>query len=199
MIGGGFFRGTSHDQDSRFANKQQKLKKSMKFPPEFDQPVDLKKVNLEAIKPWIQRRLTEILGFEDEVVIGLVVNVLENKEEQPDPRDLQINLTGFLAKKSKDFVLELWKHLLAAMEQPQGIPAYMIAEATKILAMRKAQNDQNANAIQRAAQMQNANTTSLSSGCDGFLLRIFLNCSFIYFLWFCIGIEAYNLRTTAKQ
>lgn len=32
-------QGTSADQDTRFSNKQKKLMKSMKFPPEFDQKV----------------------------------------------------------------------------------------------------------------------------------------------------------------
>ncbi len=34
-----FVQGTSHDQDSRFANKHEKLKKSLKFPPEYEQKV----------------------------------------------------------------------------------------------------------------------------------------------------------------
>lgn len=37
------------------------------------------KVNLEVIKPWITQRVTEILGFEDDVVIEFVFNQLEEK------------------------------------------------------------------------------------------------------------------------
>lgn len=37
------------------------------------------KVNLEVIKPWITQRVTEILGFEDDVVVEFVFNQLEEK------------------------------------------------------------------------------------------------------------------------
>lgn len=37
------------------------------------------KVNLEVIKPWITKRVTEILGFEDDVVIEFIFNQLEEK------------------------------------------------------------------------------------------------------------------------
>ena len=39
IMSGGFFRGTSLDQDARFGNKQKKLMAKMKFPPCFDQKV----------------------------------------------------------------------------------------------------------------------------------------------------------------
>lgn len=41
--------------------------------------VDMTKVNLEVIKPWITQRVTEILGFEDDVVIEFIFNQLEEK------------------------------------------------------------------------------------------------------------------------
>jgi hypothetical protein len=34
-----FFKGTSTDQDRRFADKESKLLKTLKFPPEFEQKV----------------------------------------------------------------------------------------------------------------------------------------------------------------
>jgi len=37
------------------------------------------KVNLEVIKPWITQRVTEVLGFEDDVVIEFIFNQLEDK------------------------------------------------------------------------------------------------------------------------
>lgn len=39
----------------------------------------MSKVNLEVIKPWITKRVTEILGFEDDVVIEFIFNQLEVK------------------------------------------------------------------------------------------------------------------------
>lgn len=35
----GFFKGTSADQDRRFSDKELKLLKTMKFPPEFEKKV----------------------------------------------------------------------------------------------------------------------------------------------------------------
>ncbi|CAF4869197.1 unnamed protein product, partial [Rotaria socialis] len=70
----GFFKGTSAEQDSRFANKQKKLLKQMKFPDNIETKVDMSKINLDIMKPWITRRLEELLGLEDDVVIEYVFN-----------------------------------------------------------------------------------------------------------------------------
>jgi len=37
------------------------------------------KVNLDTIKPWVTRRVTELLGFEDDVVIEFIFNQLEER------------------------------------------------------------------------------------------------------------------------
>jgi len=121
MDAGGFFRGTSQEQDSRFSDKERKLIKSTKFPPEFNTKVDMKKVKLEVIKPWIGEKISQLLGFEDEVLIGYVFGLLEEKQN-PDPRTLQINITGFLEKDASEFVLELWRLLLSAQSNVGGIP-----------------------------------------------------------------------------
>ena len=39
----------------------------------------MSKVNLDTIKPWINQRVTELLGFEDDVVIEFVYNQLEER------------------------------------------------------------------------------------------------------------------------
>ena len=72
----------------------------MKFPPEFDkkvsyssffyllhvQPtvskVDMRKVNLTVIRPWIAKKIVELVGFEDEVVVEYAMGLLED-EQQP--------------------------------------------------------------------------------------------------------------------
>ena len=40
----------------------------------------MKKVNLDVIKPWISKRITEMLGFEDDVVIDFCFNMLEKTQ-----------------------------------------------------------------------------------------------------------------------
>ncbi len=61
-------------------SKDAKLLKTLKFPKEYDLKVDFNKVNWEVMKGWIAKRVTELLGLEDEVVIGYVFEQLENKQ-----------------------------------------------------------------------------------------------------------------------
>ena len=120
-----FFRGTSTDQDNRFANKEKKLLKSMKFADVLKQKIDMEKVKFDTIKPWVSTRITELLGFEDDVVVEFVFSSLE--ERYPDPKLLQINLTGFLnSKNSRQFLGELWELLVSAQSSTSGIPDVLI-------------------------------------------------------------------------
>ena len=82
-----------------------KLLKQTKFPPEFTQKVDMKKVNVEVMKKyvnglsfgsyfvlttlicrWIAGKISEILGNEDDVVIELCFNLLEGSRFVCTPR-----------------------------------------------------------------------------------------------------------------
>lgn len=40
------------------------------------------KVNLEVIKPWITKKVTELLSLEDDVLINYVFSLLEEKVNQ---------------------------------------------------------------------------------------------------------------------
>jgi hypothetical protein len=71
------FRGASLNQDSRWADKNKKLRKSMTFPDEYKLKVKVSAVNMEVMQPWIIAECTRLLGFDDEVVTGLVFNLLE--------------------------------------------------------------------------------------------------------------------------
>ena len=80
----------------------------------------MSKVNLEVIKPWITKRVTEILGFEDDVIEF----IFSQLEVNPDSKMMQINLTGFLnGKNAREFMGELWPLLLSAQENIAGIPS----------------------------------------------------------------------------
>lgn len=46
----------------------------------FAYQVDMEKVNLDVIKPWITKKLIEILGVEDDVVMQYVLNMLESEK-----------------------------------------------------------------------------------------------------------------------
>ncbi len=55
----------------------------------------MEKVNLDVMKPWITTRVTELLGFEDDVVIDFVFNMLENQQVTRDLHvDLVFNASG---------------------------------------------------------------------------------------------------------
>ncbi|KAM7205803.1 PWI domain containing protein [Naviculisporaceae sp. PSN 640] len=106
-----------------------KLLKSTKFPPEFNQKVDLQKVQVQVVKAWITKRVIEILKNDDDVVIELIFNLLEGGR-YPDIKGLQIQLTGFLEGDTPAFCKELWNLLLSAQASPNGVPKELI-EAKK--------------------------------------------------------------------
>ncbi|EXJ80189.1 hypothetical protein A1O1_08331 [Capronia coronata CBS 617.96] len=108
----------------------QKLLRQTKFPPEFNQKVDMKKVNVEVMKKWIAGKISEILKAEDDVVIELCFNLLEGSRF-PDIKALQISLTGFLDKDTARFCKELWNLCLSAQSSPQGVPKELL-EAKKL-------------------------------------------------------------------
>lgn len=70
------------------------------------------------IKIWVERRITELMGEEDDILINFAISCLEDQSENPDkrldPKHLQVQLTGFLEEKAPMFVKELWDLLLAA-------------------------------------------------------------------------------------
>eukprot|EP01041_Mallomonas_annulata_P005395 gene5395-10784_t len=127
-MAGNFFRGTTVEQDGRWGKSDkkmiEKMTKSGKFAAILEKKVDLTKVNMDIISKWVSERITQILGFEDEIVINLTINTLETKTLEP--KRLQFELTGFLEKSSGQFVEELWTLLLDAQDQPSGIPSAFI-------------------------------------------------------------------------
>uniref|UniRef100_A0A915EKK6 PWI domain-containing protein n=1 Tax=Ditylenchus dipsaci TaxID=166011 RepID=A0A915EKK6_9BILA len=129
----GFYRGTNADQDNRFTDKEKKLLRQMKFEPVLDTKVDLSKVNMEVIKPWITCKLNDILGIEDDVVIEYVFTQLED-QKNINPKVMQINLTGFLnARRSREFMAELWQMFVEAQTSPDGIPKAIVEKKMKEL------------------------------------------------------------------
>ncbi|KAI9830807.1 MAG: Serine/arginine repetitive matrix protein 1 [Phylliscum demangeonii] len=113
-------------------NVDMKLLKQTKFPPDFNQKVDMTKVNHEVMKKhvWIAGKISDILGNEDDVVIELCFNLLEGSRF-PDIKKLQIQLTGFLEKDTAKFCKELWTLCLSAQANPQGVPKELL-EAKKL-------------------------------------------------------------------
>ncbi|KAJ1297786.1 hypothetical protein BS78_01G403900 [Paspalum vaginatum] len=151
-MSGGFFRGTSADQDTRFSNKQAKLLKTQKFAPELDHLVDMSKVKMDVMKPWIATRVTELLGFEDEVLINFIYGLLEEKEA--DGKKIQIQLTGFMEKNTVKFMKELWSLLLSAQQNASGVPQQFLDAKEAEIQQRKAEDDRIAQEIQKKREKE---------------------------------------------
>jgi len=79
----------------RFGDKDKKILKSENLPQEYETPIDISKIVLEPIKMWVERRVTEILGFEDDIVIGIINAQLEEPvEDKVDPKSIHLQLLG---------------------------------------------------------------------------------------------------------
>ena len=61
-------------------SKERKLLKSGKFPAEYSLPVDRKKINWEVMKQWITKRVTELLGIEDEILVLFIIEECQNSQ-----------------------------------------------------------------------------------------------------------------------
>ena len=78
----------------------------MKFPPEFEKKVharartkmaadtskqvDMRKVNLTVIRPWIAKKVLELVGFEDDLVVEYAVGLLEDESQPVSLTTLQL-------------------------------------------------------------------------------------------------------------
>ena len=103
--------------DMRTENERGGLKKLIAkttFPANFKEKVDMSKVNMETMVPWIQAEVEKYVGFDDEVLVGYVQSQLAPPDGSPvDPRAVQINLMGFLEKNTSTFMKELCALALA--------------------------------------------------------------------------------------
>lgn len=151
-MSGGFFRGTSADQDTRFSNKQAKLLKSQKFAPELDHPVDITTVKMDVVRPWIANRVTELLGFEDEVLINFIYSLLDGKDV--NGKEVQIHLTGFMEKNTGKFMKELWTLLLSAQNNASGVPQQFLDAKEEETRKKMAEADRITNEIQKKKEKE---------------------------------------------
>ena len=75
----GFFRGVSSASDFRFGDASAKTKRALAAvaPPEYAVAINMRRVLRPLIEGWAATRVTELLGIEDEVVVGLVTGALQ--------------------------------------------------------------------------------------------------------------------------
>nr|ABW81077.1 Prp9 [Tarenaya spinosa] len=147
------FQGTSAEQDTRFSNKQAKLLKTQKFAPELEHLVDMAKVKMDVMKPWIANRVTELLGFEDEVLINFIYGLLDGKVV--NGKEIQISLTGFMEKNTTKFMKELWTLLLSAQKNASGVPQQFLDAKEAETRKKKEEADQLAIEIGKRREREN--------------------------------------------
>ena len=155
-MAGNFFRGTTVDQDGRWGKSDEKLmakmQKAGKFAAILDTKIDIKKVNIDIISKWVSEKTIEVLGFEDEIVINLVINMLQS--EKLHGKKMQLDVTGFLEKGAGQFVEELWTLLVDAQSQPNGIPeAFIRKKKEEILRRQEAIKMVSIAAIQQSSAL----------------------------------------------
>jgi hypothetical protein len=114
------FRGVSLEQDTRYQNKLKKEMKQIGFSKELDIKINFSKVKMVLINKWIEKRVGELMGMVDEVLIQYIFELLS--APKVDPKELIILLRGFLENNAKIFVEELWGLLISAQGSPSGIP-----------------------------------------------------------------------------
>lgn len=72
--------------EQRFGNKELQALKRTKFPQEFSLKVDVRKVNVAVLKPWIVETTQRMLGgVEDDILVEFVSEMLEDKEVPVSP------------------------------------------------------------------------------------------------------------------
>jgi serine/arginine repetitive matrix protein 1 len=145
-------KGTASVSDDRAL---QKLLRCTKFPSNFNQKVDYSKIHQPIIKKWISDRITQLLGFEDDIVQSTAINLFLPSSSvaaatsigtastsdtsgthcsSVDPRKAQLDLQGFLGEaEAAEFSRELWTLLLEAQVSPNGVPRAILEQKKREL------------------------------------------------------------------
>lgn len=136
-------KGTASVTDNRALNKRLG---SVKFPSNFTQKLDVESVNRAVMTQWIEQKITDMLGLEDEIVQSTAVNLFlptrleDGPKVEVNPKKAQIDLEGFLGEeKAAEFAAEVWELLLDAQSSGVGVPKKLVEEKKKELEAQKAQ------------------------------------------------------------
>ncbi|PSK60134.1 hypothetical protein B9Z65_1032 [Elsinoe australis] len=141
-------------------NVDQKLLRDTKFPPEFNRKVDTTKVNVPVIKNWAAGEVSKLLGFEDDVVIGLLFDLLEG-EKHPNVKVLQLQLAGFLGDDAPSFCQQLWNLCLSAQESATGVPQQLLEAKKAELMQERQEQEQAAEQARRRRDQQDSRDREL--------------------------------------
>merc|ERR1712110_538978 len=117
----------------------------------LDKKVDLRRVNLDALKPWIADKIARLITEEDgctvppDVAIDFCYKQLSLKSILNNGKEMQHNISTLIqVKPAQVYMSELWPLLLSAQNSPMGIPVAMVeAKKREILARNANKNERN--------------------------------------------------------
>ena len=112
------YTGTKLGQDIRFKDPNKDILLSMKTPKIYSITVSKQNIIiLPIIKLWLNQKITELLEFEDETLVNLILNLITNSpSDKIDPKNIQYQLSGFLGDKTYSFMKQFWKLLINVQE-----------------------------------------------------------------------------------
>ena len=111
------YNGTKLGQDSRFQNPDTKILSSMKTPKIYKTTVSKQNlIILPIIKLWLNKKINDVLEFEDETLANLIINLIKSSNEKIDPKNIQYQISGFLGDKTYSFMKQFWKLLINVQE-----------------------------------------------------------------------------------
>lgn len=120
------FHGTNTDQDPCYKNKEKSMLKEMEkrkeFPHNFCIPVDMAKIDMVETKSFVEAKIAELMGEDDDVAAGYCMAQLEAEQKKKDaskmdPRKLQLYLKSMLQNQAAPFCSFLWDFLLGMQER----------------------------------------------------------------------------------
>ena len=111
------YNGTKLGQDSRFKNADTQILSSMKIPKIYKTTVSKTNLTiLPIIKLWLNKKINNILEFEDETLANLIINLIKSSDEKIDPKNIQYQISGFLGDNAYNFMKQFWKLLINIQE-----------------------------------------------------------------------------------
>ncbi|ODQ65994.1 PWI domain-containing protein [Nadsonia fulvescens var. elongata DSM 6958] len=97
----------------------------MSFPRNFEEPVDMEKVNWEVMRNWMINKLDHYLP-DDDIVAEFALELFQ--VQNPNIKLIQLQLKGFLEDDAGSFCSQVWDLLLSAQIDSHGIPEQLLEE-----------------------------------------------------------------------
>ena len=94
----------------------------------MNKKLNINKINLEILEAWITSKTTEILGIEDELLIGIIIEYLNVHKENVIQHELLSEIEPYLEDQSETFIKELWDICQLAEKEEDGIPTCLQLE-----------------------------------------------------------------------